>query len=650
MHEDDPDDATVFRPAGEAAPPPAPPPPAAPAADDGATVFEPAPAYAPPPPPPPPPFQPQATASPVAPAPGKAGRIEVGSVLNHMFEVTRFIARGGMGEVFEGRNIMSDEKVAIKVILPALAADPKVVAMFRKEAQALLKLQHEALVRYVVQAQEPVLGCEYIVTGFIDGMNLSDGLATLQPGHDDLVALTRRIASGLKCAHDLGVVHRDISPDNVLLEGKRLDRARVIDFGIVKDTNPDAHTIIDDGFAGKMRFVAPEQLGDFDAQVGAWSDVYSLGLVILALAQGKPADLGGLPGEAMKKRRTGVDTSAIPQPLRGVIDRMLVADPAKRMRSMDEVLAALDRMKAGDTRRKSAAAPAAGGGAGGLPKPVLIGGGVAAGVAVLAGAAWLAFGGKPAAPTTPAASSSGAPATLDAVQAAVHKALPGIACSWVDVSASAAGSAFNLTGSGVAADPAKVESGLFTAVRNVGANVAASDFSKVAPIDADFCALLDELQKYRDNGPLHLTSSSQQYEIGVLTKAPDVGKLGAEISVDFDFGDYPGEFAVFGIENSSTITPLALSRAQFLGFQGSGLIALPGKDKFRLDLNNTREKPGWAGIVVVSGNGFTADMLKNLGTDQGRAAFEQAAAAHGWKVQIAWYKFVDLEPNTPPKT
>lgn len=657
-HEDDPEDATVFRPAGEAAPPPQPPAAAPPADDDGATVFEPSAApppaaYAPPPPAyPAQTFAPQTTAAPVAPAPGKAGRIEVGSVLNHMFEVTRFIARGGMGEVFEGRNIMSDEKVAIKVILPALAADPKVVAMFRKEAQALLKLQHEALVRYVVQAQEPVLGCEYIVTGFIDGMNLSDGLATLQPGHDDLVALTRRIASGLKCAHDLGVVHRDISPDNVLLEGKRLDRARVIDFGIVKDTNPDAHTIIDDGFAGKMRFVAPEQLGDFDAQVGAWSDVYSLGLVILALAQGKPADLGGLPGEAMKKRRAGVDTSAIPQPLRGVIDRMLVADPAKRMRSMDDVLAALDRMKVGDARRKATAAPATGDGAGtgGLPKPVLIGGGVAAGVAVLAGAAWLAFGGKPAAPVAPVAAGSAGPASLEVVQAAVHKALPGLACSWVDVSASAAGSAFNLTGSGVASDPAKVESGLFGAVRNAGANVAASDFSKVAPIDGDFCALLDELQKYRDNGPLHVLSTSQQYEIGVLTKGSDAGKLGSEISVDFDFGDYPGEFAVFGIENSSTITPLALSRADFLAIQGNGLIALPGKDKYRLDLNNTREKPGWAGIVLVSGNGFTADMLKNLGNDQGRAAFEQAAAAHGWKVQIAWYKFVDLEPNTPPKT
>ena len=667
--DDNHDEATVFRPAGDPAtstPQPAThtAPPATPdAGDEGATIFEPsgsAPGTAPGPDiaadwasTPPPPKQTFAPGQPAAG--GKVGRIEVGSVLNHMFEVTRFIARGGMGEVFEGRNIMSDEKVAIKVILPALAADPKVVAMFRKEAQALLKLQHEALVRYVVQAQEPVLGCEYIVTGFIDGMNLSDGLASLQPGITDLVALARRIASGLKCAHDLGVVHRDISPDNVLLEGKRLDRARVIDFGIVKDTNPDAHTIIDDGFAGKMRFVAPEQLGDFDAGVGAWSDVYSLGLVIVALAQGKPAELGGLPGEAMKKRRNGVDTSAVPQPLRGAIDRMLVADPAKRMRSMDEVLAALDRMKLSDVRKKgagtAASAPASGAGAasGGLPRPVLIGGGIAGGVLVLAGAAWLALGGKASPPPVTTAPVGGTTTvSLESVQGAVNAALPGIACSWVDVTASAAGSSFNLTGSGVANQPEKVESGLFGAVRQSGATVASSDFSKVAPIESDYCGVLNELQKFRDPGPLHLVSSSQQYEIGTLTKGNDAGKLGAEINLDFDISQYPGNLAIFGIENSTTITKLALSRDEFLSAIHSDGQVLSGKDHYRLVLSAT-VKPGWAGIVLVTGNGgFTPKMLNDLSTDQGRAAFEQAARANGWKIQIAWYKFVDLEPNGAP--
>ena len=88
----------------------------------------------------------------------------------------RFLARGGMGEVFEGCNVNTDEKVAIKVMLPALANDEKVIAMFRKEAKTLTKLHHQALVGYRVLAQEPQSHVLYIVTDFIEGTNLGDAL------------------------------------------------------------------------------------------------------------------------------------------------------------------------------------------------------------------------------------------------------------------------------------------------------------------------------------------------------------------------------------------------------------------------------------------------------------------------------------------
>ena len=115
--------------------------------------------------------------SPFAPLPsGEPQRIKIGDVLNHIFEVQRFIARGGMGEVFEGINVNSEERVAIKVILPHLAADPAVQAMFRKEARTLTRLSHPALVQYRVLAQEPSLGVFYIVTEFIDGLNIGERL------------------------------------------------------------------------------------------------------------------------------------------------------------------------------------------------------------------------------------------------------------------------------------------------------------------------------------------------------------------------------------------------------------------------------------------------------------------------------------------
>ena len=114
-----------------------------------------------------------------------------GSEARRADEVKRFIARGGMGEVFEGVNVNSDERVAIKVMLPALAADASVIALFRKEAKTLTKFSHDALVKYRTLAQEPQLGVLYIVTEFIDGTNLSDVLGEV------MVALANARAVGV---------------------------------------------------------------------------------------------------------------------------------------------------------------------------------------------------------------------------------------------------------------------------------------------------------------------------------------------------------------------------------------------------------------------------------------------------------------------
>ncbi|MEO7385246.1 MAG: protein kinase, partial [Novosphingobium sp.] len=124
--------------------------------------------------------------------------IKVGDVLNHLYEVRRHIARGGMGEVFEGCNVnYAEERVAIKVILPHLAADPAVQGMFYKEARTLTRLTHPALVQYRTMAQEPQLGVFYIVTEYVDGPNLSDKLKDLNADARDIALLTKRLAEGL---------------------------------------------------------------------------------------------------------------------------------------------------------------------------------------------------------------------------------------------------------------------------------------------------------------------------------------------------------------------------------------------------------------------------------------------------------------------
>ncbi len=290
-------------------------------------------------------FEPARSRAPGAgtgPGPRSEGSLRPGTLLNHIYEVQRFLARGGMGEVYEGRNVNTDEPVAVKVMLPHLAAEPKMQALFRKEARILTELAHPALVRYRVLAQEPQLGLLYIVTEFIDGPSLSDLIGSSTPDLAALKGLAQRLAEGLAAAHALGAIHRDLSPDNVLLPGGQLDQAKIIDFGIARSAELGQQTIVADSFAGKVGYVAPEQFGDFGRNIGPWTDVYSLGLTLLAVASGRAPDLGVTLVEAVERRRKGVDLSAAPEGLRPLLQKMLAPDPAHRLQSMSEVIAALN--------------------------------------------------------------------------------------------------------------------------------------------------------------------------------------------------------------------------------------------------------------------------------------------------------------------
>src|SRR4051812_32888639 len=293
------------------------------------------------------------------PPPASSGprTIAVGDVLNHMFEVKRFIKAGGVGQVFEGANVMSGERVAIKALLPSLAADPKVIALFQREAMTLTRLNHEALVQYRVLAKEPQTGILYIVTEFIDGVELGATLDGIDRSEDELRLLMERLASGLAAAHRLGAIHRDMSPDNVMLPGGDLHQAKIIDFGIAKDTESTLQTLIGSAFAGKLNYVAPVQLGEHGGEIGPWTDVYSLALVMLAAAGGKRIDMAGSFADAIHKRRAGVDVSAAPEALRPLLAAMLMLNPAERIRSMADVQAGLrDSAGGGEAARKAAEA------------------------------------------------------------------------------------------------------------------------------------------------------------------------------------------------------------------------------------------------------------------------------------------------------
>lgn len=279
---------------------------------------------------------------------GRAATVAVGDILNGIYKVERFVARGGMGEVFEGVNVETDERVALKAIRSHLASDPKIVALFRKEARILTHISHPVIVQYRVFARDPLLDLHYIVTDFINGEPITVHLDGDRPEIRDVVTLGRRLAAGLEAAHEHGAIHRDMSPDNVLLPDGKIERAKIIDFGIAKSLDITAETVVGDGFAGKLGYVAPEQFGDFGRHIGPWTDIYSTALVLLAHARGKAPPMGTTLSEAVERRRAAPDVTDLPPALAPLFEAMLVPDPASRIRSMREVLAGLDNVRLPD--------------------------------------------------------------------------------------------------------------------------------------------------------------------------------------------------------------------------------------------------------------------------------------------------------------
>jgi serine/threonine-protein kinase len=265
--------------------------------------------------------------------------VAIGTRLNGIYEIERLIAAGGMGEVYKGRAIQTGDAVAIKMIRPELAQNENALTLFRKEAAALHNLYNEAIVRYYVFTIDPATQSPYLAMEFVDGQALSDRITQGPMGFEEADILRRRIATGLHAAHLIGITHRDVSPDNIILPGGNVARAKIIDFGIAKSSLMGEGTVIGSGFAGKYNYVSPEQLGLEGAEVTPKSDIYSLGLVLAGALAGRPLDMGGTQMQVLEKRRRVPDLGGVDARMRPLLARMLAPNPDDRPADMAEVAA-----------------------------------------------------------------------------------------------------------------------------------------------------------------------------------------------------------------------------------------------------------------------------------------------------------------------
>jgi serine/threonine-protein kinase len=264
-------------------------------------------------------------------------RLSPGTRLNGIYEVDHLIASGGMGEVYKGHTVQTGDVVAIKVLLPEFAENDAALGLFRREASALHNLQHEAIVRYYVFTIEPVLRRPYLAMEFVEGQSLSQLVKREPLTYEAVRSLLKRVAAGLHVAHERGIIHRDVSSDNIMIPGGDVARAKIIDFGIARSTQLSEHTIIGGGFAGKYNYVSPEQLGLFGGDVRAKSDIYSLGLVLVEALSGQPIDMGGSQAAILDKRRKVPDLGMVDLRIRPLLEKMLQPDPAARPESMAHV-------------------------------------------------------------------------------------------------------------------------------------------------------------------------------------------------------------------------------------------------------------------------------------------------------------------------
>ena len=285
------------------------------------------------------------------------------TALTSAYAVERELAGGGMSRVFVAEERALGRRVVVKVLSPDLAAGVN-VERFRREIQVTARLQHPHIVP-ILSAGE-MDGLPFYTMPFVEGESLRVRLVrTGAMGIGHVVNILRDVARALDFAHEKGVVHRDIKPDNVLLAG---DSATVTDFGIAKAI---VESRVDDqeeltmlGIAlGTPQYMAPEQIAA-DPAIDHRADLYSLGCVAYELLAGE-TPFAGRPSAAVFRAhlideapRITAKRSDVPEALCDLIAQCLAKDPAHRPASARDVLSLLERASSLVSASTTGAAPA----------------------------------------------------------------------------------------------------------------------------------------------------------------------------------------------------------------------------------------------------------------------------------------------------
>jgi tetratricopeptide (TPR) repeat protein/TolB-like protein len=271
-----------------------------------------------------------------------AGQLIAGSAIGARYEIVRLLGKGGMGEVYLARDLELGREVALKLVAPHLASTPGMLDRFRREIQLSSLVTHPNVLRVYDLGESG--GLRFLTMQYIEGRSLATVLAEERPlPLERATALFRQVCDGLAAAHDQGVLHRDLKPQNVMVDAAW--RAYVMDFGLA--TSDAVSTMTQTGMVvGTPHYMSPEQVTG--EPLDARSDLFSAGVMLYEMLTGALPFQGETVFGIMMRRTRGPPpparqlNPAIPAHLAGIVDRCLAIDVKLRYASAREVLRDLD--------------------------------------------------------------------------------------------------------------------------------------------------------------------------------------------------------------------------------------------------------------------------------------------------------------------
>lgn len=270
----------------------------------------------------------------------------IGKKLDGRYEITELIGEGGMAEVYKGVDVIDNKSVAIKILKKEYAENEEFLRRFRNESKAIAVLSHPNIVRiYDVGFSEQL---QYIVMEYIEGITLKEYIEEEQVlTWKDTVHFVIQILRALQHAHDKGIVHRDIKPQNIMMFDD--GTIKVMDFGIAKFAREEGKTATDQAI-GSVHYISPEQAGG--SVTDAKSDIYSVGAMMYEMLTGQkpfdsdnPVSIAVMHIHDIPERPRAINPD-IPDGLEEIVLRAMEKDPHDRYQSTDEMLDDIDSFKA----------------------------------------------------------------------------------------------------------------------------------------------------------------------------------------------------------------------------------------------------------------------------------------------------------------